>query len=242
MPYASIPYEVNDSPPHAELARVAARESMVLLKNQGSLLPLPKDLGSIAVIGPNANDPHVLVGNYFGIPSNPVTPLQGIRARCLAGDQGLVHAGLQATGHQARRAGPGRACFPKPSAWRSAPTWWCCASGLSADIEGEQGDASNSEAAGDKTHARSAGPAAGAAGRDRGGGQAHGAGAASAAARSASAGRTSTCAPSCRPGIRAKRRARRSPTCCSVTTAPRGACRSPSRAAWRTSRSSPTIG
>src|SRR3954447_7948949 len=80
VPFSAIPYEVNDSPEHAELARVAARESMVLLKNQGSLLPLPKDARSIAVIGPNADDPQILVANYFGIPSNPVTPLAGIRA------------------------------------------------------------------------------------------------------------------------------------------------------------------
>ena len=79
VPYSSIPYEVNDSPAHAELARLAARESMVLLKNQNNLLPLSKDIKSIAVIGPNAHDHNVLVANYFGIPSDPVTPLTGIR-------------------------------------------------------------------------------------------------------------------------------------------------------------------
>ena len=40
----------------------------VLLKNAGQTLPLSKDLKSIAVIGPTADDPYVLVGNYNGTP------------------------------------------------------------------------------------------------------------------------------------------------------------------------------
>ena len=78
--YASIPYEVNDCAEHRELARVAACESFVLLKNRGGLLPLRRNLGSIAVIGPNADDHNVLRANYFGIPSQSVTPLDGIRS------------------------------------------------------------------------------------------------------------------------------------------------------------------
>ena len=72
VPWASIPYERNDCPEHHALARAAARESIVLLKNAGGLRPLAKDVGSIAVIGPNAYDPHVLVANYFGVPSRAV--------------------------------------------------------------------------------------------------------------------------------------------------------------------------
>jgi beta-glucosidase len=77
--YAQIPYQVNDSPEHQALALRAARESIVLLKNEGNLLPLPKDLESVAVIGPNADDLQVLLGNYNGTPSRAVTPLEGIR-------------------------------------------------------------------------------------------------------------------------------------------------------------------
>jgi beta-glucosidase len=151
VPYASIPYEVNDCPEHAELARVAARESMVLLKNQGSLLPLAKDLGSIAVIGPNANDPHVLVGNYFGVPSDPVTPLQGIRERVAPGTKVWYTEGCKRQGN--KREGLGRAGLISEAvsmAQRADVVVLCL--GLSADIEGEQGDAGNSEAAGDKTN------------------------------------------------------------------------------------------
>ena len=63
VPYAQIPYAVNDSPRHRALALRAARESMILRKNKGGLLPLRKDLSSIAVIGPNADDLQVLLGN-----------------------------------------------------------------------------------------------------------------------------------------------------------------------------------
>ena len=79
VPYAQIPYEVVDSPEHREMALQAACESIVMLKNENGLLPLPKDIGSIAVIGPNANDVEVLLGNYSGTPAQPVTLLEGIR-------------------------------------------------------------------------------------------------------------------------------------------------------------------
>ena len=52
----------------------------MLLKNDG-LLPLAKDLKSVAVIGPNADELAVLLGNYCGTPSHAVTPLEGIRRK-----------------------------------------------------------------------------------------------------------------------------------------------------------------
>lgn len=79
VPYAQIPYDVVDSPRHRTLALEAARKSIVLLKNENKLLPLSRKLKTIAVIGPNADDVEVLLGNYNGIPSNPITPLEGIR-------------------------------------------------------------------------------------------------------------------------------------------------------------------
>jgi len=68
-----------DRPSHRALARDAARKSIVLLKNADGLLPLSRGLGTIAVIGPNADDVDLLLGNYNGLPTDPVTPLQGIR-------------------------------------------------------------------------------------------------------------------------------------------------------------------
>ncbi len=79
VPYARIPFSENDSPAHRALSRKAAQESIVLLKNQTNTLPLKKDIKTIAVIGPNADAPEVLVGNYSGRPSKSVTPLAGIR-------------------------------------------------------------------------------------------------------------------------------------------------------------------
>jgi len=76
--YAQTPFSENDSAAHRELALTAAHESMVLLRNDRDLLPLPKNLKTIAVIGPNANAPEVLWGNYNGRPSKLVTPLAGI--------------------------------------------------------------------------------------------------------------------------------------------------------------------
>ncbi len=78
VPYAQVPYRVNDAPEHDRLARRVAQESIVLLKN-GGILPLRKDLGAIAVVGPNADDLVTLLGNYNGTPSHPVTILAGIR-------------------------------------------------------------------------------------------------------------------------------------------------------------------
>jgi beta-glucosidase len=79
VPYAQIPGFEYDTPAHAELALKVARESIVLLKNDGTL-PLDRSkLKHVAVIGANAESVAVLVGNYNGEPSHPVTILDGIR-------------------------------------------------------------------------------------------------------------------------------------------------------------------
>jgi len=77
--YTKIPFSVLDSKAHQDLALDAARKSIVLLKNDNNLLPFRKDVKRVAVIGSNADDMEVLLGNYNGYPSNPKTPLQGIR-------------------------------------------------------------------------------------------------------------------------------------------------------------------
>jgi beta-glucosidase len=78
-PYAKISISENDSPEHEALALKVARESIVLLKNDGAL-PLDRaKIKSIAVIGANADSVPVLLGNYNGVPSHPVTILDGIK-------------------------------------------------------------------------------------------------------------------------------------------------------------------
>jgi beta-glucosidase len=89
--YARTPYSVVDSKEHKELALKAARESIVMLKNNNNLLPLRKDIGTVAVIGPNADQWLMLLGNYNGVPSDAVTPLRGIQEK-LAGKSKVLFA------------------------------------------------------------------------------------------------------------------------------------------------------
>lgn len=79
VPYAQIPFFVNCSDYNNSLARNAAQKSIVLLKNSNNILPLRKDIKTIAVIGPNADNLESLIGNYNGIAKDPVTVLRGIK-------------------------------------------------------------------------------------------------------------------------------------------------------------------
>ena len=79
--YGQIPFSEVNSAPHRALSLRAARESIVLLKNQDHILPLKSDTSSIAVIGPTAELIQSLQGNYNGPPPNPVYPLTGIERR-----------------------------------------------------------------------------------------------------------------------------------------------------------------
>ncbi|MBO0720744.1 MAG: glycoside hydrolase family 3 C-terminal domain-containing protein [Blastocatellia bacterium] len=98
VPFASIPYSENASPAHREVSLKAARESIVLLKNEKETLPLKKDIKTIAVIGPNADAPEVLLGNYNGQPTKSVTPLAGIRAKVSPATKVLYTLGSTLTG------------------------------------------------------------------------------------------------------------------------------------------------
>ncbi|KAL6984190.1 putative beta-D-xylosidase 7 [Sarracenia purpurea var. burkii] len=66
---------------HQNLALEAARNGIVLLKNAGRLLPFPKTEKnpSLAIIGPNADNPETLLGNYQGPPCKSISPLQAFR-------------------------------------------------------------------------------------------------------------------------------------------------------------------
>ncbi|MFP2996611.1 glycoside hydrolase family 3 C-terminal domain-containing protein [Spongiivirga sp. MCCC 1A20706] len=80
--YEHIPFDVVDSEKHRLAALVTARKSIVLLKNENNLLPLNKnDVTKVAVIGSNADDLEVLLGNYNGYPTVPITPLAGIKQK-----------------------------------------------------------------------------------------------------------------------------------------------------------------
>ena len=80
LPWAGLGLDDLSSPAHTALASKAAHEAIVMLKNKDNLLPLKKDM-KIAVVGPNADDARVILGNYNGYPSaaNTKTILDGIR-------------------------------------------------------------------------------------------------------------------------------------------------------------------
>ena len=80
VPYSRIPMTEVESAPHRALALDAARASIVLLKNDRQTLPLRSSVKSIAVIGPAADDPVALLGNYNGFSARVVTAFQGIDA------------------------------------------------------------------------------------------------------------------------------------------------------------------
>jgi beta-glucosidase len=78
VPYAQTPESEIDSAAHRELALKTARESMVLLKNDG-VLPFAASVKKILVVGPLAESAEVLHGNYSGTASHAVTALEGVR-------------------------------------------------------------------------------------------------------------------------------------------------------------------
>lgn len=142
-PYVGLAHakQVMHSNEHQKLALDAAREGIVLLKNEGNLLPLKKTLKSIAVIGPNANDAQNLFGDYSAqvVLQHVDTILDGIKAKvtpstrvtyakgCAVNDQDkgdfgkAVEAAKSAgvavvvVGEQSRREGDGAKKLPAPT-------------------------------------------------------------------------------------------------------------------------------
>ncbi|CAL4988380.1 unnamed protein product [Urochloa decumbens] len=102
-PYGGLGAADICTPEHKNLALEAAQDGIVLLKNDGGLLPLDRSaVGGAAAIGHNANDPLVLSGNYFGPACETTTPLKGLQGylknvRFLAGCNSAA-CGVAATG------------------------------------------------------------------------------------------------------------------------------------------------
>lgn len=149
-PWDQIPYSAVCQHSHRELALQAAEKSMVLLKNDG-LLPLNRDdLNSIAVIGPAAYSQSVLYGNYHGDSDEYITHLDGIRKA--AGEDIRVFYSKGCHLFKAVDDGlcrPGRLISEAMAAARCADVTVLCV-GLDETLEGEEGDAGNSYASGDK--------------------------------------------------------------------------------------------
>ena len=151
VPFDTISYEETDTAESRAFNRMTAEKSLVLLKNEGGLLPLDKKkLKSIGVIGPNADSRAALVGNYEGTSSRYVTVLEGIED--YVGDEVRVfysqgcHLYLDRISDLAMENDR----ISEVKAVCEASDVVVIVLGLDASLEGEEGDVSNQYAGGDK--------------------------------------------------------------------------------------------
>ena len=150
--YDDLPYSIVACRAHKDLALEYARKSMVLLKNNG-ILPLDASkYQTIGVIGPNANSRAALEGNYCGTADRYITFLEGIqdafdgRVLCAEG----CHLYKDRVSNLARAND--RLAEAETVAEQSDLVILCL--GLDPYIEGEEGDAGNEFASGDKIDLR----------------------------------------------------------------------------------------
>ena len=151
VPYTDIPYEVVSCREHSDFSVEVAKKSLVLLKNEGNLLPLDKKkLKSIAVIGPNADSRDALVGNYNGTPDNYVTVLEGIR-KAVGDDVRIYYSeGCHLFRDRSQGLAAPRDRFAEALACAERADVVIVCLGLDATLEGEEGDTGNEFASGDK--------------------------------------------------------------------------------------------
>ena len=151
VPFDSIPYTENDTPEHNRINEKISEKTLVLLKNEGGLLPLNKNnMKTIGVIGPNANSRAALVGNYEGTASRYVTVLEGI--------QDYVGDDVRVMYLEGCALFKDRVCVLSEPNDRLAEVKGVCEAsdvvivclGLDATLEGEEGDTGNEFASGDK--------------------------------------------------------------------------------------------
>lgn len=151
VPFDSIPYTENDTPEHNRINEKISEKTLVLLKNEGGLLPLNKNnMKTIGVIGPNANSRAALVGNYEGTASRYVTVLEGI--------QDYVGDDVRVMYSEGCALFKDRVCVLSEPNDRLAEVKGVCETsdvvivclGLDATLEGEEGDTGNEFASGDK--------------------------------------------------------------------------------------------
>jgi len=151
VPYSDTPYEVNSCKEHSDFSVEVAKKTLVLLKNEGNLLPLDKKkLKSIAVIGPNADSRDALQGNYFGTSDRYVTVLDGIRKA--VGDDVRVYysEGCHLYRDRSSNLSAPKDRFAEALACAERADVVIMCLGLDATIEGEEGDTGNEFASGDK--------------------------------------------------------------------------------------------
>ena len=136
-PYASIGRKVIECPEHKAHAYNMARKSMVLLKNEGNILPLDSTkVRRIALVGPNINNESTLLANYFGVPSEIITLYKSLKKRF--GNRIQIDT-ITGVGFVAPLpAAPSPAEVARKAADADVIIF---VGGISADYEGEAGDA-----------------------------------------------------------------------------------------------------
>lgn len=148
--YDRIPYEKVECREHLELSERAAREGMVLLKNNG-MLPLDRTrIKTIGVIGPNADSRAALIGNYHGTSSEYITVLEGIKA--LAGDEirVLYSEGSDLIKNKTENLAQDYDRISEAGIVADHSDVVVLCLGLNELLEGEEGDTGNQYASGDK--------------------------------------------------------------------------------------------
>lgn len=151
VPFNSIGYDCVDTQENKALNLKASKKTIVLLKNAENLLPLDLNkIGTIGVVGPNANNRKALVGNYEGTASEYVTVLEGIQE--YVGDKArvmysegchLFRNRVQGLGKENDRTAEARAVAEMSDVVIAVM-------GLDPGLEGEEGDQGNEFASGDK--------------------------------------------------------------------------------------------
>ena len=148
--YDDIPYEAVECREHLEEALNMARKGSVLLKNDGAL-PLDKSkLKTIGVVGPNADSRAALIGNYHGTASRYITVLEGIQDEVGEEVRVLFSEGCHLEKDRVENLAwsQDRISEAVITAEHSDVVIICV--GLDETLEGEEGDAGNSDASGDK--------------------------------------------------------------------------------------------
>ena len=148
--YDDIPYQLVECKEHIDLALDAAKNSFVLLKNDG-ILPLnKKDYKTISVIGPNSDSRRALIGNYEGLSSEYITVLEGIR-QVVGDDIRLFHAeGTHLWKDRIHVISEPKDGFAEAKIVAEHSDLVVMCLGLDASIEGEEGDEGNQFGSGDK--------------------------------------------------------------------------------------------
>jgi beta-glucosidase len=131
--YARIKPSVVGCANHRRLALEMARKSIVLLENKNGTLPLSRTARNVAVVGPNADDKTVLLGNYNGFTSNAVTVAEGILGKVSPGTQVGVARGCDHAGNREIWLGECSTAFLKACDAVIAVV------GYNAELEGEEG-------------------------------------------------------------------------------------------------------